>query len=274
MKIIDTYHKIADCFNDGVFNIENWQRYSDSISTGLAVKLKSDIADYDFQKDILPILNDVVRNLDKLDIAHRSFLSLTGGLSEKLQSVLQTDLNVSIIFYLGLCNSAGWATELDGQPVVLLGVEKIIELNWHSKTYMAGLIYHELGHVWHNKMRSGIMKPFENRALWQLYREGVAMYVEQLLIDDKRFYHQDKDGWLNWCQGNNKDLYNVYLNRIIKGDSICDFFGDWNNYDGKSDIGYYLGCELVKELSYKYSITQLANLEQNDVYDQLVAMTK
>ena len=274
MKIVDTYQRISDCFIDGVFNIENWRCYSDSISTELVIKLKNDIADYDFQKNVLPVLNDVVQNPDKLDIAHRSFISLTNGLSEKLQDVLQTDLNVAIIFYLGLCNSAGWATELDGQPAVLLGAEKIIELSWYNKPDMAGLVYHELGHIWHNKMRSNIMPPFENGALWQLYREGIAMYAEQLLIGDKNFYHQDKDGWLNWCQANKKDLCRVYLNRMIKDESICDFFGDWNKYEGKSDVGYYLGCELVKELAHKYSIAQLANLEQRDIYDQLISMTK
>ena len=144
MNIIDTFPQIANCFADDIFNMEYWENYANAISPGLAAKCKEDIADYD-------------------------------GLTEKIQDTLQKNCNGSIIFYLGLCNSAGWATELDGNPVILLGVEKIIELSWYHKSDMAGLIYHELGHIWHNQTRLKIRKPFQNQDLWQLYCEGMAM---------------------------------------------------------------------------------------------------
>lgn len=271
MKIVDTFPKMADYFIDGVFNMERWGIYANSISPKLAIKLKNDIADFDFQKDILPLLNNVTCHFDKLNTAHRSFLALTDGLPEKIQSVLQTDLDVTVIFYLGLCNGAGWATELDGKPVVLLGAEKIIELSWHNIHDMAGLIYHELGHIWHNKTRD--KSAFNSRSLWQLYREGIAMFVEQLLMNDRDFYHQNKDGWLIWCQANQKELCKVFLDRIIASENTDDFFGDWNSCQGKSDTGYYLGCEIVKELSEKYSLTELADLSEFDIYDQLSVRT-
>lgn len=269
MKIVDTFPKMADCFIDGVFNMERWEIYANLISPKLAIKLKNDIADFDFQKDILPLLNNVTCHFDKLNTAHKSFLALTNGLSEKTQDILQTDLNVTVIFYLGLCNAAGWATELDGKPVVLLGAEKIMELSWHNISDMAGLIYHELGHIWHDKMRSKKSKPFKNRALWQLYREGIAMFVEQLLMNDRDFYHQNKDGWLIWCRAKQKELFQTFLERVITSENTGDFFGDWNSYQGKSDTGYYLGCEIVKDFSKKYSLTQLADLSENEFLCQL-----
>lgn len=170
MNIIDTFPQIANCFADDIFNMEYWENYANAISPGLAAKCKEDIADYNFQKDVLPLLNNVAHHFSELEIAHQSFLSLTDGLTEKIQDTLQTNCNGSIIFYLGLCNSAGWATELDGNPVILLGVEKIIELSWYHKSDMAGLIYHELGHIWHNQTRLKIRKPFQNQDLWQCPR--------------------------------------------------------------------------------------------------------
>lgn len=274
MKIIDTFPKIIDCFVDDVFNRECWENYANEISPRLAVKLKNDIADYDFQNDVLPVLNNVAHNFNKLEIAHQSFLFLTDGLSEKIQDILQTDLNVSIIFYLGLCNGAGWATELDENPVVLLGAEKIIELSWYLKSDMAGLIYHELGHIWHNKTRLKIKKPFKNSNLWQLYCEGIAMFIEQLLIENKKFYHQDKGDWLNWCETNRQKLLRAFLGRINNVESTRDFFGDRNHYQGKSDIGYYLGCEMIKVLSAKRSLFELANLEETDIFDPLKSMVQ
>lgn len=272
MKIIDTFPQIANCFADDIFNMEYWENYANAISPGLAAKLKEDIADYNFQKDVLPLLNNVAHHFPELEIAHQSFLLLTDGLAEKIQDTLQTNFNGSIIFYFGLCNGAGWATELDGNPVILLGVEKIIELSWYHKYDMAGLIYHELGHILHNQARLKIRKPFQNQDLWQLYCEGMAMLIEQLLLENKNFYHQDRDGWLNWCETNRPQLWNVFLHRISSAESTRDFFGDWNHYQGKSDIGYYLGCEMIKELSAKHSLFELANLEETDIFNQLKTM--
>ncbi len=157
------------------------------------------------------MLNSVAHHFDQLNAAHPSFLLLADGLPGKIQNILQTDLNVSIIFYLGLCNGAGWATELDGNPVILLGVEKIIELSWQNK---------------------------------------------------------------NWCEANRQKLYKVFLQRINHAESTHDFFGDWNHYEGRSDVGYYLGCEMIKKLSTRYSLLELANFEEADILEQLKSMAR
>ena len=116
--------------------MEYWENYANAISPGLAAKLKEDIADYNFQKDVLPLLNNVAHHFPELEIAHQSFLSLTDGLAEKIQDTLQTNFNGSIIFYLGLCNGAGWATELDGNPVILLGVVLVSQIRYGG-TYLS-----------------------------------------------------------------------------------------------------------------------------------------
>lgn len=57
-------------------------------------------------------------------------------------------INADVALYLGFCNGAGWVTDIDAKTVVLLGIEKIIELDWVSVDDMRGLVYHELGHVY------------------------------------------------------------------------------------------------------------------------------
>ncbi len=261
MKIIDTFHQIKTCYPNGQFDMDCWRQYADTISCHLKDKCIDDANTYDFTNEIFQILNDVMENEEKLITAHNAFLDLTTGLSEKIQSILGTDLDVSIIFYLGLCNGAGWATKLEDKPVILLGVEKIIELSWCDKQAMSGLIYHELGHIWHFNTRKTKSFQKENPSLWQLYTEGIAMYVEQRLLDDWNFYHQDKNDWLHWCNENKELLYREYTKRVRNAESTQDFFGDWNNFHGKADVGYYLGCELVKTLAKDHSLTELANLD-------------
>ena len=43
-------------------------------------------------------------------------------------------------------------------------------------------------------------------------------------------------------------MQNLYRKRAL-ADDVCDFFGDWRNFEGYSDIGYYLGAEVVRYAS-------------------------
>lgn len=97
----------------------------------------------------------------------------------------------------------------------------------------------EKGHVWHKQNRTAafpLLNTPKARALWQLYSEGIAMYCEQLLCDDDQFYHQNKDGWLDWCS---------YLN--------------------VSDLGYYLGCELIKTACETRTISHILDLSLSEI---------
>lgn len=267
MKIIDTFNEILQCYQDGIFDISCWNAYSKTISLSFNKKIKDDIADYDFNNDVFPVLQALIQNEDKLTIAHNSFCEATLGLANKIYDKLGTELDVLIVFYLGLCNGAGWATTLEGKPAILLGVEKIVELDWHDKKHMQALIYHELGHIWHQSVRTEATNcnTVKSKSLWQIYSEGIAMYIEHLLCGNDNFYHQDTDHWLDWCNANRQSLYKEYIRRIDNDESVQQFFGDWCNYNGKSDVGYYLGCELVKTLSERFTLYQLANFTLSEI---------
>ena len=266
MRIINTYEEIISLLNEmnGVFDIHLWEKYASRISNDFPQKLKHDSRNYDFNNDILPIINLVMSGFEKLKMANNSFIKSTDRLDERIKNAIGIELQVDIIFCLGLCNGAGWATKLNKNFVVLLGVEKIIELGWYDFEKLSALIYHELGHIWQDTV-SGLQG---EDGLTQLYREGVAMYFEQLMAGDFNYYHQNKNGWLDWCHANKNTLNTEYLRRLKTGENTQEFFGDWLNYQGYSDVGYYIGCEFIKWLSERYPINELAKLDRDMVYQE------
>lgn len=272
MKIIDTYSEIFNCFEEGKFNISLWEKYVDSIFPNMSNKLKEDSKDYDFEKEILPVIQNLFKSKEKALMSQSAFIKATENLSNIASEKLGEDIDITIVLYLGLCNGAGWATEINGQKIILLGIEKIVELDWCSETALKGLIYHELGHIFHYEHRffKDELNNCKERSLFQLYTEGFAMYIEQLLCGDREFYHQNTNDWLDWCKNNQKRMYQLFLTKIKNEESTQGFFGDWNSIEGKSDVGYYLGCELVKHLSLQYSLKELANLNLTTIQNALL----
>ncbi|MFC3745570.1 hypothetical protein [Paenibacillus sp. GCM10012306] len=155
--------------------------------------------------------------------------------------------------------------KINERSVVLLGVEKILELGWDAPEDLAALLYHELGHIGQQNGRVAIAQNQTEYSILQLCQEGVAMYFEQLLCDNMNFYHQDKNGWLDWCVSNTDFIKKEYLHRINTNQSTQEFFGDWNNFHDYSDVGYYLGCEFVKHLVGKYSINKVTMLKAGEL---------
>ena len=261
MKIINTCDKIKSVFADG-FSLELWRKYAEEISKELPSKCEKDAKEYDFNKSVLPVL-EAALNEEKLDFVSRNFQNVIDTLNDNLSKLFDTEPDINIILYLGLCNGAGWATTLDGKNTVLLGIEKIIELNWGDETNMRALILHEIGHLWH-KLNGNLHLPeFTKRrkGIAQLYCEGVAMVCEHILCGDDEFYHQDKDGWFSWCYKNENEIKREYLRRLDEKESIQDFFGDWCSYNGHSDVGYFLGCRFVRYLMKSYSLKEIANMK-------------
>lgn len=267
MRIIDTFGDISLCFNDGLFSLDDWRSYMRMVYPQATEMIERDSACYDFQHDILPILNAAFADHAKLQKLHQSFQVTTRHLEESIKKHLQVELDADIVLYLGLCNGAGWATSINGKPVVLLGIEKIAELNWVDETSMIALIYHEIGHLWHYQERTLFCggSTTEEKALWQLYSEGIAMYCEQLLCHNPSFFHQDQKGWLEWCNQNRTRLFIEYFRRVEQHESVQDFFGDWCSFEGYSDVGYYLGAELIRKALTEYTIDDVLNLSMSDV---------
>lgn len=192
------------------------------------------------------------------------------NLSTKIAKLFDKEIELEIILYLGLCNGAGWATTLNDKDVILLGIEKLIELDWCSKEDMQSLIFHEIGHIWHKTYGSLYFDCNSQNAksILQLYQEGIAMVCEQILCGDSMHFHQNKNGWLSWCVQNEFAIKKEYLTRLRNSESTQDFFGDWCNYNGYSDVGYYLGSQYVMYMRKKFSMIEIANLSYNELVDE------
>ncbi len=262
MRILNTCGKLQRLFSGGKFNLETWRIYAAQISPELPALCETDLEKYDFEQDVLPVITACLQRGDKLEQVSLAFDAVTKQLTKNLTSLFAEEPDIQIILYLGLCNGAGWATTLDGKPAVLLGIEKIMELDWGGEAELQNLIYHEIGHIWHFQTRTVPMPPPEpeTRALMQLYTEGMAMVCEQILCQDPDYFHQDTDGWLDWCLQNEAALKTEYLRRVQAGESIQDFFGDWCSYDGHSDVGYFLGCRFIRFLLRDHALPELADL--------------
>lgn len=269
LKIINAVEDIENLFMNGIFKLEYWNTYMDSLLPNHKNLFLDDMSQtvttgrFTFENDYLPILNAVLLKEEKINKAIKSFSLVTENLNEKICKTFGKSINATIMLYVGLCNGAGWVVNLDSEQYVLLGIEKIIELDWYDTKAMYGLIYHELGHIY--QMQHGVLTreyKGSDSFLWQLFTEGIAMYFEQRLMADDNFFHQNVNGWMNWCDANiyrikvdfNNDLANMSR-------SNQRYFGDWVNYYGKPDVGYYLGARFVQWLNKRYTFDEMINFD-------------
>ena len=270
MKIIDTYPAILTAFDGTAFHFDKWKSYMDSSLPGAAPMFLSDMEEclatgnYTWEEDYLPVLNGVALHGDLREKAHASFCKATGNLERTLAERFGKSLDVTLIFHLGLCCGAGWVTEYGGKNTVFLGIEKIMELNWCGLDDMIGLIYHELGHVYQEQY--GVLnrkfQRSEDSFLWQLFTEGIAMVFEQELAGSPDYFHQDKDGWKSWCDSHFEEIKADFA-RDLRTMTCADqrYFGDWVKYQGRGDVGYYLGCRFVRYILEKYEFDEVIGFD-------------
>ena len=282
IRIIDTYPKINSLFENGGFDIEKWKGYMESVYSGCTQVLIDDLQDclhtgsYTYEKDILPIINSVCGH-PEAETLHTSFCRVTNDLHQRVCDCFGRELDIDIVLYLGLCNAAGWVTNRNGRDVILLGIEKILELKWHNEDAMRGLIYHELGHAYHKQ--HGIFDQSSDKTernfVWQLFTEGIAMYFEQALVRDFSYYHQDMNGWLEWCDDHLQQITADFHHDLpAMTHTNQRYFGDWVSYNGKGDVGYYLGTKLVHWLSTQYDFEELIHMKIDDVYHAYLGFTE
>lgn len=260
-------------FCNGRFDLKRWREYINTIYRNTSDIFEDDLQEYiesgsyTYEDDILPLLNRV-QGHPFLETLHTSFVRVTNGLNQRIIDCFAHELEIDIVLYLGLCNAAGWVTDINGRDVILLGIEKILELSWYDEDSMYGLIYHELGHIYH-KQYGAFEQEGRNQSqnfIWQLFTEGIAMYFEQLLMNDFSYYHQNKDGWKNWCDAHFQQIlmdFQADLPDMTRFNQR--YFGDWVDYCGRADVGYYLGARFVQDLCSRYDFEQLIRLEIEEV---------
>lgn len=269
-KIIDTFNDFIDYWSFArLKNIEEkvelWEnlymkKYPELLrkQTGCYKEIELDWKKI-FKEKILPKLEDYIPLMQR---ARENLIKICGSIYE--QAVKKIGLNFDVIFviYVGIGCGAGWATEYDGFPASLFGLEKIVELNWHTQKKLKGLICHELGHLIHVKYRKGFKKfeKEERDTSFLLYSEGFAKRFEYLILGEEIWNEADDENWLLWCKEHKKYLAKEYLSRINNKINVNDFFGDLLSIKGKRQTGYFLGYEFIRWLEKNYNIMEISVL--------------
>jgi len=266
IRVRNTAPQFAPLFENGQLQMAAWEAYMETVYPGLGEILREDLqsyldAGYSYERDILPSIA-LASQPGELAQLEEQFLRLTEGLDARIEACTGKRLDVDITLYLGLNNSAGWVTSFAGRDCVLLGAEKILSLGWQTPRRLAGLIYHELGHVY--QAQHGVLERDEagEGLLWQLFCEGIAMHFEQLLVGDPDFFHQDENGWKAWCDRHLAQIARDFeAERHITEPQKQRFFGDLCDYHGHGDVGYYLGARWISALTKTHPLEEIVCMD-------------
>ena len=60
-----------------------------------------------------------------------------------------------------------------------------------------------------------------------------------------------------------------FRRRLVNGEQVQDYFGDWCSFRGHSDVGYFLGCMFVKHLRLTYDLKEIAALPYDTLEREL-----
>ena len=282
MKIINTCNEILSVYDDGRFDMEKWKIYMDRCVPGAKELCLNDMQDcihvgFSWEQDFMPILNAVIVEKQKIEKTVDVFRQVTEHLDEKILNVFHRSVEADVILYLGLCNGAGWVTEVNGRTTILLGIEKIIELDWCDKDMMTALIIHELGHVY--QAQYGVFRintdDLKERFLWQLFTEGIAMVFEQEIVGDPDYFHQDVKGWKNWCKEHESLILTSFAKDLMMMTQEDQrYFGDWVSFEGYGDTGYYLGTKFVRYMLKDTEFDKIIGYGIRDVKERFEGFLK
>ena len=93
------------------------------------------------------------------------------------------------------------------------------------------------------------------------------MYFEQTLVGDPDFFHQDTNEWKSWCDEHFEQILHDFHQDLTTMTRFTQrYFGDWCDYHGHGDTGYYLGSRFIHFLRKSHSFHDLINLEISQIY--------
>ena len=245
--------------------IEGWKN---EYMSGWPELLRKQVEDYAEQsldwkqvarEKVFPFLDE---RMVAMHAARKNIASQCKSIHSKVQKKLQFESDVLFVIYVGIGCGAGWVTTFQNSLAILFGLENIAECGWSDAKSLSGLIAHELGHVAHIHWREKQGKLFGSGPWWQLYSEGFAQRCETLINGMESWHEANNDpDWLAWCQQHKSWLATEFLQVVDSGKPTASFFGSWHNIQGKSQTGYFLGHEIIRELESTYRLEEIALLD-------------
>ena len=226
------------------------------------------------KKHVFPQLGERVPLMKE---ARRTLLTVCTSIHKKACRKLNLDFDIVYVIYVGIGCGAGWATRYAGKPAILLGLENIAELRWHTKNRLSGLIAHEIGHLLHMAWR-GEWERFEELEeqdpFFMLYSEGFAQRCEHIILGKESWHQAQSEDWISWCRQNKGWLAREFLKRVENGESLREFFGSWFSIQGKKFTGYFLGHGLIVYLEEENSLKEIALFSIEEVKEKAINYLK
>jgi len=266
MKLIDTFSAAqtllsTSCNCSAADSLAQWERYISAWPI-LREKCQAEYGDKWQEIYATRVFPNLCRDGEKIGLARNNLLTVLPRVLERCTRVFGCLGEINTVIYIGLGNGAGWVTDYAGAPSILFGLENIADLNWADTEALEYLVAHELCHVAHQVIYGkeqwlALDEDELEGAYSRLYIEGFAERYQELILG-RPVFSRYGEHWLTWCRANHKRLAAMYLGRICMRKSVADFYGNWNQVEGHSDVGYYLGREFVLYL-------EAAGLEAADI---------
>lgn len=149
------------------------------------------------------------KRLPAMQTAHDNLLTVYGDIYDSCIQTIRFDSDLICAIYVGLGCGAGWATDYDGKPAILFGLENIAEEDWQTQATLAGLFAHELGHLIHFNWRKQAGLADGEGPWWQLYTEGFAQQCEH--------YDPSTDQYMRGQHTGHLDRRDEWLERFLQG---------------------------------------------------------
>ncbi|MGL5752084.1 MAG: DUF5700 domain-containing putative Zn-dependent protease [Paraclostridium sp.] len=271
IKIIDTFKDYKEVFEHNLDistqeKIRLWEELYSSKYPEVINKLKDDIKSDGYNwVDIARenSFNKTKEDFSKMVEAYENIKNVMEDVNNNVKEAFNLDLDINIVLYAGLCHSAGWVDEYEGKRAILYGIDQIANLNWQDRNKLKNLIAHELCHIIHFEIRDryNLIDDYKTNyeyGIWRLYIEGFAQFYRNKLTP---LFEERGESWVKACDEQKEELKKLYIEALNDNDKgTNDFFGDWWQVMGISDVGYYLGQEFVKELSEKLSLKEVITI--------------
>lgn len=287
MKIIDTFKDYKDYIEEHLEKepkekMELWKSYYNSNFPEVERKCKEDYEaeGYSWREiGLTKAFSRIKEDFPKMMEGYNNLLKILKGMDEKVKDTFHVDIDINIVIYSGLLNSAGWVDKYEGKRSMLFGIDKIAEIGWQHEDKIKVLVCHELCHVAHFQIRgeSNLPEHVEqskyNEGIWNIYEEGFAQYFQQVLGESS--INSRGEQWSIECEKIEEQLKQEYIKALEdKEKGTRDFYGDWFKVLGISDVGYFLGSKLIANLSKRYTIEDIAAMEFNLIEKEVLKFIK
>jgi hypothetical protein len=128
LTVIDTFAQVERLCEQGSFAQAAWRAYAQALPAGVPeacikeFEIVLAMPSIAFDTHYAPVYKRLWDNPVLRAQAHQNFVRVVDGLQQQVVAAFGRSPQVDIVWYLGLCNGAGWVTDFHGRTHMLLGI--------------------------------------------------------------------------------------------------------------------------------------------------------